>query len=169
MKLFKPAEWSLNLKVTTAISVIALILSTIVPYFLLSKSNQNIITITIASILPLIAIPITLAFTIKGYAVNKDQIIINRLASPKVINIKNITKIYKDPSATKDSSRNLGIGGMFVYSGIFNNKQLGNYEIYATNTEKSVVIIENQRTTIISPENPDEFINFINYQKVKYV
>lgn len=50
--------------------------------------------------------------------------------------------------------RTFGVGGLFAYTGWFN----GNEEWFVTNRNKAVKLTSGDKSILISPENPEEFI-----------
>ena len=74
-----------------------------------------------------------------------------------VKSIKNVELITK----TAFNYRTFGIGGLFGYFGYFN----GNDVWYVTNIRKKVKIQTERKTYLISPEEPQKFINEIEKLK----
>lgn len=58
--------------------------------------------------------------------------------------------------------RTFGVGGLFAYTGWFN----GNEEWFVTDRKKAVKLTSEDKTVLISPENPEEFMrNFVKEKK----
>ena len=108
--------------------------------------------------IPGIIIISTLFSMVRKYEIQDSKLLIHRLLWKKVIDLSNITSVEFDPKAVKSSIRLFGNGGLFVFSGIYRNKKLGNYVIFATDFKNSVVIKTKEKTSVVTPENPGTFV-----------
>jgi hypothetical protein len=60
------------------------------------------------------------------------------------------------------SIRVFGNGGLFSFTGLYQNKRLGSYRAYVTDDKRTVVVRLKEKTIVISPEFPDEFVRTID-------
>lgn len=56
------------------------------------------------------------------------------------------------------SLRTFGNGGGFSFTGRYWNKRLGSYRAFVTNPARSVVLRWQDRTVVVSPASPEEFV-----------
>ncbi len=108
--------------------------------------------------IPGITIISTLFLMIRKYEIQGSKLLIHRLGWKKVIDLSNIETVKADPKAVNSSIRLFGNGGLFAFSGIYRNKELGNYRIFATDFKNNVVIKTSEKTYVITPENPETFV-----------
>jgi hypothetical protein len=112
--------------------------------------------------LPAAILIITVFFMIRKFELRGSSLLIHRLGWKKSIDLGSLKSAEFDPAAAKNSIRLFGNGGLFAFSGIYRNKKLGNYRIYATDFKKCVVLKTDQRTFVITPENPEKFVEEIS-------
>jgi hypothetical protein len=99
-------------------------------------------------------------------SVDNEKLHIHRLKGDIVIPIEKIEEIRRaDDSDTKNSTRTFGSGGAFGYLGKFRNANLGNYQMYVTNTSQGVIVKTNDETLVFSCDRPDEIINYIQTKR----
>ena len=63
-----------------------------------------------------------------------------------------------DSNAMAKSVRTFGNGGLFCFAGYFWNKKLGTYRAFATDLKRCVVLKFPNRTVVVTPDNPEEFV-----------
>lgn len=143
---FKAASWDPLLKIITGG-----ILLFAVAFILFSP---GITTFLIMG--GLIAIPPF--FMVKGYRMQDRKLLIQRLGWTKVCDISDLRHAEYRGAAMKGSWRLLGNGGLFGWIGTFNNRALGTFRAYATNRNQCVVLELGNRTLLVTPEDPDIFV-----------
>lgn len=148
------APWSKILYVMSAISTILLLGIPLIVYT--SKTYHPSIVTIVLLFLPLLLL-ITLLFTIRGYIITPNALLIKRLFWNSSVNLSGLISVEVDPMAMNGSIRTFGNGGMFSISGYFRNKKLGNYRAFAMNPKNSVVLKFFKRTIVVTPENPQDF------------
>jgi len=164
MKSFSPAKWSIELKTITAISLLSMLL----PVLIISKTVPHVMGNTFilifTTIIPITIIAFTASHIIIKYEIDNTQILIQRLTSSKSITISDIKSInIINQAILRGSYRIFGIGGLFTFSGKYKNKELGTYNMFATNLKSPVVItMKEKENIIITPKNPVEFIQCVN-------
>jgi hypothetical protein len=50
---------------------------------------------------------------------------------------------------------------MFCFAGAFHNKKLGSYRAFATDNNRTVILKFSNRTVVVTPDNPEEFVKRI--------
>jgi hypothetical protein len=97
-------------------------------------------------------------FTIRGYAITPDAILIRRLFWTTRLPRAELQSARSEPDAMRGSLRTFGNGGLFSFSGFFWSKALGSYRAWVTDPHRTVVLVYAQRKVVISPEVPEDFV-----------
>ncbi len=100
------------------------------------------------------------AFSIKGYTVELDHLVINRVKGNRAIFYSEIqSAIALKDSELEGTIRTFGNGGFLGYTGHFRNPNLGNYKMYATQ-RKNYILIElgDGRKIVLTPDEPEAFL-----------
>jgi len=100
-------------------------------------------------------------YRVTGYQVRADRITISRMASDVDIPIRDIESIEFDPDGMKRSLKVFGNGGVFGFYGKFWNRKYGKYRAFVTDLKKVVVIRTGENIFMLSPEEPEKFIEKI--------
>ena len=103
-------------------------------------------------------IGIAVLFTIRGYSITPDAIMVRRLFWNTRLPIAELQSAKFDPNATEKSIRTFGNGGLFSFSGFYHNKTLGTYRAFLTDPKQTVVLTFPKRSVVISPAQPDDFV-----------
>jgi hypothetical protein len=115
-----------------------------------------------AAILVLV-IGLSYFFSVRKYEITHDSIIVHRPFD--MIKIPKATIATAQRVEKKDirmSIRTFGIGGVFAYTGQFWNGKFGSMTWYVTRMDSAVLLIDSKkRKTVISPDNPEEFISVL--------
>ena len=81
------------------------------------------------------------SFTPRGLSVDNDYIVIHKIIGKVVIDKRDITSVKGiDASMLRHSTRLAGTMQVFGYWGIFRNRKLGKYRLYATNLNRLALI-----------------------------
>lgn len=104
----------------------------------------------------------TLALMIRGYEIDRHELVVRRLFGQTRIDIRNRSRVYHDAGAIRGSWRVYGNGGLFSFSGLFYNRILGRYRLYGTNRQYAVVIILPIRPLVVTPADPEKFIQALS-------
>jgi hypothetical protein len=102
-----------------------------------------------------------LLFIVSGYEIDRTELRIRRLLWSTVIPLRGLTRVWYDPEAMRESLRVAGIGGLFSFSGIFYSKALGRYRAFVTDPSSAVVIVMLNRTVVVTPKDPDSFVDYV--------
>jgi hypothetical protein len=114
----------------------------------------------IACVPPLIVL-FSILFIVRGYELNGTQLLIHRLLWSTVIPLNGIKAVRHDPEAIKCSVRIFGNAGFYSFTGLYQNKTLGQFRLFGTDTANSVVLSSPYRVIVITPEKPPAFIHFL--------
>jgi len=108
--------------------------------------------------LPLALVIGSAPFTIRGYSITSEAIMVHRLFWTTQLPIAGLQSVRFNPEAMSGSIRTFGNGGMFSFTGFFRNKLLGSYRAFVTDPHRTVVLHYVSRTIVISPATPEEFV-----------
>ena len=97
-------------------------------------------------------------FTIRGYTITPDAILVHRLFWATRLPRAGLQSARVDPQAIRWSIRACGNGGFFSASGFYWNKSLGFYRMFLTDPRRAVVLKFVRRTIVVSPDPPEEFV-----------
>lgn len=100
----------------------------------------------------------TALFTIRGYTVTNEAILVHRLFWDTRLPREGLVSATVEPRALSWSLRICGNGGMFSFSGWFWSKKLGRFQAYATDLNRTVVLRWEKRTAVVSPDDPEGFV-----------
>lgn len=100
-----------------------------------------------------------LPFMVRGYGITDDAILIRRLFWTTRLRRADLRSAEIIPRAMKGSLRTFGNGGAFSFTGWYWNRSLGGYRAYVTDLNRTVVLRFWHRTVVISPGDPENFVN----------
>lgn len=147
------ASWGKELKGATLFSVVLL---TGVSVIISRTAHPSWL-----AALPLIILIISVFFMVRGYQLLPGVLVIRRLGWRSTVDLRGLISVEVDPQALCGSIRLFGNGGMFSFTGIFRNKKLGVYRVFANNLRNIVVLRLSGRVVVISPDQPEEFVRNI--------
>ena len=101
-------------------------------------------------------------FTVRGYTVTPDAVLVHRLFWSTRLPLAGLQSVEFAPGAMRRSLRILGNGGLFSFSGCFRNKTLGAYRAFVTDLRRTVVLRFAERTIVVSPSEPEDFVRELN-------
>lgn len=153
------APWGTLLKVISTLGTVLLL--GIFGGMILSGRASTLITIVLYSFIPLLTLSISLLFTVKGYSISGNSFRIKRLLWYTDIDISMLKSVEFDPKAMTGSMRTFGNGGLFSFSGTYKSGKLGTFKAYVTDFKKCVVIIAAGQTIVVSPDNPELFVEVL--------
>ena len=98
-------------------------------------------------------------FTIRGYTITPDAILVHRLFWATRLPRAGLQSAELSPGAMCRSMRTFGNGGLFSFTGFYHNNPLGVYRAFVTDLRRTVVLHYAKRTVVISPAAPEEFVH----------
>lgn len=149
------APWGRATRTTSPIAVVILIGSVVAALAFVRMSVAMQILLAATPILILLG---AAAFMIQGYALEEDTLIIQRPGWTTRISLVNLRAATLNPKLMLRSLRIFGNGGLFAFNGLFWNRSLGRYRAYVTDLQKALVLTLADRTIVISPGSPEDFI-----------
>ena len=111
------------------------------------------------TLLPLLILSGTALFTIRGYTITSDAILVHRLLWSTPLPRVGLESARVEPDAMQGSIRTFGNGGAFSFSGFYYNKRLGSYRAFVTDPRRAVVLRYATRRVVLSPGMPEEFVH----------
>jgi len=108
---------------------------------------------------PLVLLLTTTLFTIRGYTISSDAILVHRLLWATRLPRVGLESAQVEPDAMRGSLRTFGNGGAFSFTGFYYNKSLGSYRAYVTDPRRAVVLRYTTRRVVVSPASPDDFVS----------
>ena len=112
-----------------------------------------------AVLLPLVLLFGTALFTIRGYSISSDSILVHRLLWSTVLPRAGLESAEVELDAMRGSIRTFGNGGAFSFTGFYYNKRLGSYRAYVTAPHRTVVLRYAKRRVVLSPGTPEDFVS----------
>jgi hypothetical protein len=109
-------------------------------------------------LLPLVILFGAALFTIRGYSLSSDSILVQRLLWSTVLPRTGLESAEVDQEAMRGSLRTFGNGGAFSFTGFYYNKRLGSYRAYVTDPHRTVVLRYANRRVVLSPATPEDFV-----------
>lgn len=97
-------------------------------------------------------------FTIRGYSLGPDALLIHRLVWTTRVPLRGLQSATFEPDAMRGSLRTFGNGGLFSVSGLFWSRRLGSYRALVTDLRRTVVLRWARQVLVVSPHAPEEFV-----------
>lgn len=97
-------------------------------------------------------------FTIRGYTLRTDALLIHRLLWTTRIPLQGLQSAAFEPDAMRGSLRTFGNGGLFSFTGLFWNRRLGSYRAFVTHERRTVVLRWARHVIVVSPHAPEDFV-----------
>ncbi|MBL9173942.1 MAG: hypothetical protein JNL10_10445 [Verrucomicrobiales bacterium] len=107
---------------------------------------------------PLLILLGALPFAVRGYRVQKGTLRVLRPGWVTHLGLDRLLSAEADPAAMSGSLRIAGNGGLFSFTGWFWSRRLGRYRAFVTDPARSVVLKFSDRTVVVSPDVPEEFV-----------
>lgn len=150
------APWSRSLRIATIVSTFVLVAISI-SGFLAAKSIRLDLTIALVCI-PVAVLLSSLRCMVLGYRLTEHEIQVRRLGWITTLPLATLRSVEGNADAMQGSLRLFGNGGLFSYTGLFWNRKLRLYRVFATDPARSVVLRYPKRTIVITPHDPQQFI-----------
>ncbi len=113
------------------------------------------------ALLPLAIVCGGILFTIRGYTVTPDALLVHRLFWTTRLPLSGLHSAQVEPEIMRRSIRMFGNGGLFSFTGWFRNTALGSYRAFVTDPHRTVVLHFTGRTVVVSPSAPEDFVHDI--------
>jgi hypothetical protein len=147
-----PAPWGRPLVVISSLATVLLAGTTL----FLARSDRDMFSLV--AWLPLALVGGTALFTIRGYTVTADAVLVRRLFWVTRVPLAGLESARHEPDVMRGSLRTFGNGGLFSFTGYYRNERLGAYRALVTDFQRTVVLRFTDRTLVLSPDTPEEFV-----------
>jgi hypothetical protein len=154
------APWSRGLKVSTGIVVVLIAgvtIGSMVSFTLSSKPPPAWTGILVAVVGPLI-LALAALLAVRGYELKHDALYIQRLLWWTRIPLRGLREAAADGEAMRSSVRLFGCSGFLCQAGWFYNRKLGRFRACATDPRRAVVLRFRDRTWVVTPDDPAQFV-----------
>lgn len=108
--------------------------------------------------LPVLIMAGTLPFAVRRYRILPGVIEIQRLGWITRLDLAGFKSADVDRTAMRQSIRLAGNGGLYSFTGWFWNQRLGKFRALVSDPDRTVVLRFDDRTVVISPDSPEEFV-----------
>ena len=144
------ASYDLTAKITSAFVCLFLLGAVVVTHMLVVAAPL------------LLIILVSYAYSPRGYVIADRSIAVERLAGQVRIALDDIRELRRGaPDDFRMAIRLWASGGLFGYYGLVSTAKLGKSSWYVTNRKNSVVVITGAKTTLVSPDDVEGFLNAI--------
>ncbi len=150
------APWGLSLIIMSSLATVVCLGVAIALIFLPNHAGVQWL-----ALLPVAILFGGALFTIRGYTVTSDAILVHRLFWATRLPLAGLQSARIEPDVMRRSLRTCGNGGLFSFTGWYRNKALGNYRAFVTDPHRTVVLRfsrPSQRTVVLSPSPSDDFV-----------
>lgn len=97
-------------------------------------------------------------FTVRGYTITPDAILVRRLLWATRLPREGMKSAEFIPKAMCKSIRTCGNGGFFSFTGFYWSRSLKSYRAYVTDLQRTVVLRFERHTVVVSPDSPEDFV-----------
>jgi len=159
---FPAAPWPKALKVSSALGTMLLLGASIAAYRAVPvpMGFTHYFGVGIA-IVPAAILILSFLFMVTGYAVSSSGLAIQRPLWATEIPISGLQRVSLEPAICNKSVRMFGNGGLYGFTGLYQNSSIGRYRLFATDPARSVVLTFPDRTVVITPAAPDAFVEHL--------
>ena len=152
------APWSTSLIVMSVVTTVVCLGATAGAWLSLAAKHAPG-PLSCVSLLPLVILFVAALFTIRGYSITSELILVHRLLWDTKLPRIGLESARVEPKAMRGSIRTFGNGGAFSFTGFYYNKRLGSYRAYVTDPRRPVVLRYANRRIVLSPAAPDDFVH----------
>ena len=110
------------------------------------------------SLLPLVVVVGSALFTVRGYTLRGDVLLVHRLFWSTRLPLAGLQSAEFHPGAMRGGIRTFGNGGLFSFTGWYRNRLLGSYRAFVTDPQRTTVLRFAGRTVVLSPDRPEELV-----------
>jgi hypothetical protein len=156
---FTVAPWPRALKATSALGAILLTGIGIMLYCVIPAPTgfTHFFGLGVA-LVPASMLVVSLLFTVTGYVVSPTELAIRRLFWATRVPLAGLKSVALEPGVCKGSLRVFGNAGLFAFTGLYENRRLGRFRLFATDLAHSVVFVMDDRTVVITPAASHVFV-----------
>lgn len=120
---------------------------------------QRFSSLTVLFLLAVVLV--TYGLSPRGFSLSPDGLRIHRPFGAHVLPFARIRSARRAQPGELGGLRTFGSGGMFGFFGWFWSRKMGHYRAYVTHRQ-DMVLVEAERTYLLSPERPDDFLRSLS-------
>lgn len=160
-------SWDAKLKLSTvAILLLVLVLTVVLALPLtVGPAIPPAERIVLRGVMVIYALVITgavvsgIVYSPRAYRLTNEELVIERGVSPHRLRLDSILSVERlDDARMRRTWRTGGIGGLFCWHGWFSNRQLGEFYMSATRSDRRVLLRTAKQRIVLTPDSPDEFV-----------
>jgi hypothetical protein len=106
----------------------------------------------------LLVLPVTSLFAVRGYEVVPDAVLIRRPGWTSRVPLSGLIGVEADPQTFSAVICRAGIGGFLGFVGWFWSRRLGWFRAWVTDPARSVRLRFRDRCVVLSPDDPEAFV-----------
>jgi len=110
------------------------------------------------ALLPLVFLFGAALYTVRGYTISNDILTVQRLLWTTDIPLLDLQSVQYEKGLMKGSWRVCGNGGLFSLTGRYWSKRLRGFRALVMDHDLAVLLVFRGHKVVISPENPEEFV-----------
>lgn len=104
-------------------------------------------------------------FKIRGYDLTASHLVVRYGFSGSSFPLSEISGAEYKPGALRRSTRSAANGGMWSFLGSFSSPDHGEMRVYVSDAERTVLLRMPQKKLVVSPDDPERFIQAIQSLK----
>ncbi len=114
----------------------------------------------VALVFPAIAV-VALLFMVTGYHVSHDALCVQRPLWSTHISLVGLASVGHDATVCRRSLRVFGNGGLYSFTGVYWNRTLGRFRLFATDLRRAVVLEVQRQVVVVTPAEPDALVAYL--------
>jgi hypothetical protein len=160
---FPAAPWPTVLKVISLLGTVALSGICLAAYWVVPERGPFTHEFGLGvAMLPVLLLSGCILFVVRGYQVEGSDLCVLRLLWATRIPLAGLGRAWTEPGVCKGSMRIFGNGGLYSFTGLYSNKKLGRYRLFATDLARAVVLVLPQRVVVLTPADPPAFMEHLH-------
>jgi hypothetical protein len=152
------APWGGKLAVATLIGIVALLGLPVAVAFIPARGAAPAWLVAAIAAVDIVVLAVVVLFLIRGYRLDEHGLHVERLLWADRLPLAGLRRAWPDPEAMSRSLRLFGNSGFFCIAGLFSNRKLGRYRAFATDPRRAVVLQSEERTVVVTPDEPLRFL-----------
>lgn len=118
-----------------------------------------------ARMIAVIVLGVSATMTVQGYELDDDRLRIRFFLFPLSYDLSHLNDAAVNPQILRNTTRFLGVGGLFGFSGIFWSSTLGMHRVFGTHEDHAVILNFGGKTIIVTPDRPDAFVDALQKRR----
>lgn len=151
------APWGRTVRVRTQVALVLLAVIMLSGIGGLATSGPTPFLL-MAMLVPPLLVALAFAGRVRGYTLTEEAITVHRGIGKTVLPLAGLRSVRGDVDAMRGAMRTTGNDGFFSITGRFWSRTLGWHRAFATDVSRAVVLRYADRTIVITPHDPQQFI-----------